>query len=556
MTPTTASIEPQDPVDVLIVGGGLAGLTLALQLRSQHPALRIRVLERRAHPAPEAAFKIGESTVEVAGHYLANVLGLREHLDREQIVKFGFRFFFSEGRSDFDRCVELGTSRALPTGSWQIDRGRFENFLGQRALEQGIDFRTQATVRKIELLNEHSEISAAEGEHSTHRVSWDQDGSRLRCSARWVIDAAGRAGVLKKQLGLQQDNDHHAHAIWFRVAERLTPDLWSNDPQWRQRCSPADRWRSTNHLVGDGYWAWMIPLSSGSHSVGIVFDDASHPLSSMNTFDRAMDWLGEHQPKLAETLEPLRDKIQDFAFFRNFSYGCKQVFSPQRWAMTGEAGLFLDPFYSPGSDFIAIANTYIASLIAKDLAGEEWQPYVGVYEQLYFSFYESTLAMYQKQYPLFGDPQVLPLKILWDYSYYWGVLAALFFAGRIADLSMIARLKPELAEAKALNLEAQALLRRWGELNRLAGKKVDDGGFLDQASIDWFAALNGGLQDKLDKVAFRERIRSNVARLRALKVELQQAAGAIYPELAGTASGISTEIEASEPLLSKKWLAA
>ena len=52
-------------------------------------------------------------------------------------------------------------------------------------------------------------------------------------------------------------------------------------------------------------------------------------------------------------------------FLRDFSYGCKQVFSADRWALTGEAGMFLDPFYSPGSDFIAIGNTYICDLVAQ-----------------------------------------------------------------------------------------------------------------------------------------------------------------------------------------------
>ena len=38
--------------DVTILGGGLAGLTLAIQLRNRFPRLDVRVLERRKHPVP------------------------------------------------------------------------------------------------------------------------------------------------------------------------------------------------------------------------------------------------------------------------------------------------------------------------------------------------------------------------------------------------------------------------------------------------------------------------------------------------------------------------
>ena len=34
-----------------------------------------------AHPVREAAFKVGESTVEIGAHYFADVLGFREHLE-------------------------------------------------------------------------------------------------------------------------------------------------------------------------------------------------------------------------------------------------------------------------------------------------------------------------------------------------------------------------------------------------------------------------------------------------------------------------------------------
>ena len=50
---------------VLVMGGGLAGLCLALQLRQRFAALDIVVLERRRHPVPLSAHKVGESTVEI-----------------------------------------------------------------------------------------------------------------------------------------------------------------------------------------------------------------------------------------------------------------------------------------------------------------------------------------------------------------------------------------------------------------------------------------------------------------------------------------------------------
>lgn len=389
--------------DVVITGGGLAGLSLALQLRQRDPALEITVLERRAHPVREAAFKVGESTVEIGAHYFAEVLGLREHLETEQIRKFGFRFFFSDKREDIDRCTELGVSQILPTPSWQIDRGRFENFLGERARAQGITFVNSCSVKGVDLSDDQAD----------HAVRYERAGEAGTLSARWVVDASGRAGLLKRKLGLAQDNAHDANAVWWRVEGLIDPNGWSQDSSWLQRCTPPDRWRSTNHMCGPGYWFWLIPLSSGAHSLGIVCDASMHPLDTMNTHDKAMTWLRTHQPQVAATLDKADYRLQDFLFLRNFSYGCKQVFSPQRWALTGEAGLFLDPFYSPGSDFIAISNTYICELIGRDRAGRSLSPYVELYQQLYFSFYENTLTLYQDQYALFGDAQVMPVKVIW-----------------------------------------------------------------------------------------------------------------------------------------------
>ena len=508
--------------DVVIMGGGLAGLTLALQLKRQFGDIDVLVLERRGHPVPHATHKVGESSVEIGAHYFDTVLGLKPHLQGEQLRKFGFRFFFSEGRRDIDQVTEVGASRYMSVPSYQIDRGIFENYLAEEAARRGVKFVDHAMVRRLDL---------ADDAHTPHRLSWTQDGATHTIEARWVIDACGRAGIIKRKLGLAEPNAHDVNAVWFRIGQRITLDAWSDDPQWRERCDPQARWLSTNHLVGAGYWVWLIPLASGSHSVGIVADPKYHPLETIDTFNKAMDWLRTYQPRLFDELDGQRDRLQDFAFFRKFSYGCKQVFSGDRWALTGEAGLFLDPFYSPGSDVIAIGNPYICDLIAHDRAGHSVAARAQLYDQIYHSFYESTLALYQDQYGLFGDPEVLPVKVIWDYTYYWAVLSRLFFHDRLTDLALLGRVKDEMQQCQQLNVAVQAFLRAWSQVSEKHNPAV----MLDQSALPWFAELNRSLNDTLDDEAFVERMRAALDQLRGLAGEIVERARRNHPDLAADA---------------------
>ena len=168
------------------------------------------------------------------------------------------------------------------------------------------------------------------------------------------------------------------------------------------------------------------------------------------------------------------------------------------------------------------ANREIAAelrVVARDRAGRPLAAYAQLFDQIFHSFYESTLALYRDQYPIFGDPEVLPVKVIWDYTYYWGVLAQFFFQRRLADLASLSVLRAELGHCQALNLEVQGLLRAWSA-SRPGAAVANPPVMLDQAELPWFAELNRSLLDRLDDAAFRDRIRFLTQQMRVLATEI------------------------------------
>ena len=320
--------------------------------------MRVLVLEKRLHPVREAAFKVGESSVEIGAHYFRSVLELEPVLRSQHLEKLGLRYFFPQGSNDdISRRTELGPPAFPIVPSFQLDRGRLENWLLASVRDSGVEVIDDCAVKRIEL------------KRGAHTVEFAGPGGSGSVQARWLVDASGRCGLIRRQLGLTRAVTHGANAAWFRVKERVKVDDWSEDPAWKARVPTGERWLSTNHLMGRGYWTWLIPLGSGSTSIGIVADDDLHPFSRINRYERAVDWLREFEPQCARVVESLEDRLEDFLALKHFAHGCQRVISPDGWSLVGEAGVFTDPFYSPGSDFIAIGNDLTTDLIDPDGRG-------------------------------------------------------------------------------------------------------------------------------------------------------------------------------------------
>ncbi len=487
------------PYDVVILGGGLAGLTLARQLQREAPDVTLLVAEKRQHPVPEAAFKVGESSVEIGAHYFGVVLGLEPHLRSQQLEKLGLRYFFPhEGNRDVTRRVELGPPKYPPVPSFQLDRGRLENYLLASLREEGVEVHDACAVRGVTLGK------------AFHEVELESAGARRTVRARWIADASGRAGIIRRQLGLTRTSTHRANACWWRVKSRVDIDDWSSDPAWKARVPSGERWHSTNHLMGRGYWVWLIPLGSGSTSIGIVGDADLHPYSRLNRYDRAIDWLREHEPQCAEIVEPYADRLEDFLALKHYAHGCERVFSPDRWALVGEAGVFTDPFYSPGSDFIAMGNDCAADLITRTARGEDVTERVEAFNTTYLHLFDAFIRVYDGQYPLMGNAQVMTAKAAWDNSAYWAITALLYFQRRYRRPEFIASIEPLMRRFFVLHARMQQFLRAWD----VADARVYADDFTNVVSVDILRELQASLAGPMmEDDALRARLERNFALL-------------------------------------------
>ena len=438
--------------DVAIIGGGVAALTLALELRRTRPDTRLLIIEPHAHPVPEITHTVGESTVEIAAQYLRDRLELADHLNTSQLRKMGLRMFFShDGNADIAQRMELGSSSFTPQVTYQIDRARLENELNRRCLSDGVEI-TSGRVTAVEF--------GTGGQPHTVLV---QHGETTRStSARWVVDASGRNRALPRQLDLKRTNEHHCNAVWLRVATEIDIGQWSDDPGWQARLVEGDRAMSTNHLMGEGYWVWLIRLASGATSVGIVADPAFHPFSDFNTLAKARSWLIEHEPQCAAVLAQHEHLIKDFRVMKKYSHGATKVYDAQsRWCLTGDAGVFLDPLYSSGLDLVAIGNGLITDIITRELDGENVVARSGINDSLFRSLTEMWLNIYCNQYKLMGSPAVMTAKVIWDIAFYWGFLGLMYSNGRFVSVADDPGVVPHLEGLIELSNRMQRFFGEW-----------------------------------------------------------------------------------------------
>jgi flavin-dependent dehydrogenase len=445
--------EPPLHYDVVILGAGLAGLTLARHLGVTSDK-RVLVLERRAEVPPREQ-KYGEATVQLSAYYFGKVLEMEEHLIHQQLTKYNLRFHWkTAGKSNdaLEHYSQAYIRKLSNIHTYQLDRNSLE----------------AALLRKLEACPRHqikkpvTDIDVDLVPAGPHRVAFTgSDGTRREVTAGWVVDATGRGRLLAKRMGLTRKNGirHGAYFMWIDGnldIEQLT-DLTARE----RRLSPDRRTLghtpfqlATNHFCGEGLWFWVIPLHDDKTSLGLVFDRERVRAQDVTSPEKLTEWVCREFPLFARDL-PQR-KVLYATGLLDFSHGCARTISEERWAMSGEAGRFLDPLYSPGSDFIAIHNTLIVDAILGD--AERLPDRCRRAEQLMRALYEGFVPSFTESYDLLGDAEAYAMKYTWELAVYFGFYVFPFLNDLLTEPRFFAAYVKRFSRLGQLNRDLQQYL--------------------------------------------------------------------------------------------------
>jgi flavin-dependent dehydrogenase len=402
--------------DVVIVGGAFSGAATALMLKRKHPAARVLIVEKAA----EFDRKVGESTTEVSSAYMTRILGLSNYLGHHHLVKQGLRMWFSNDQQQrFDDCVEIGARYQARLPTFQVDRSTLDSHMLDSAVEAGCDLRRPAKVMRIDL-------DGANGQ--TIRLTSDSGEEDFRC--RWVVDASGRAAVLGRKLGhFRANKEHPINAVWARFSGVKDWDSY----EWRERfpdyanaCRTSRSW-ATNHLMGNGWWCWIIPLRGGDVSAGLVYDSRIFQLGEgASLSERLRNHLLTH-PVGREIFGHAKIIEGDVHAFSALPYSNEQVCG-DGWATVGDAAGFIDPLYSPGLDFCSYTSYYVADMLAANLAGEDTSERIRYYNAQYPVTYRLWFeTLYKDKYFYMGDAELMSAALLLDVgSYFVGLVTPIY----------------------------------------------------------------------------------------------------------------------------------
>jgi flavin-dependent dehydrogenase len=255
----------------------------------------------------------------------------------EKFLRAGFMKKF--GGEIIGACSENGTKfyfkdgyRSQTDHAYQVTRGDFDKVLLDHAVECSAEVHEETSVSRIEFSEDVVELG----------INLNRSSRTIR--ARYVIDASGRTSVLGRQFKIKKTYDHLQKLSIFA----------HYDGVWR-----ADGIDGTLTVLIRALdrWFWLIPLTAGRTSVGVVLDSEIFRESKLSAEDFLEQALAE-QPTIAKRMANAQ-RVSQVYVEADFSYRSARLYG-DRWLLAGDAAGFIDPIFSSGV-FLAVFSGELAA---------------------------------------------------------------------------------------------------------------------------------------------------------------------------------------------------
>lgn len=405
-SPDTSS--PATDYDVVIFGGAFSGSALGLLLKRARPETRVLIVEK----SEVFDRKVGESTSEVAGCFLTRVLGLSHYLSCEHFQKHGLRMWFTTPDNDCPNCcAEIGpnTQARLPT--FQLDRAKLDLHLLEMAEKEGCTVIRPATIKSFELNGAGKNV-----------IVLKHNGETRTLTAGWVADCSGKATLVARQRGTWRKLESHpVHSMWVRFSNVLSLD--THEARIMAPClkdgPSVARASATNHLMGRGWWSWIIPLSNGDFSAGVTWDERLFTPPSEGPVGERVKRHLTSQPIGKLMFQDAAPLENDARIYKYLPYYSTEVCG-DGWILAGDAAGFMDPLYSQGLDYCAHATYAAHKILLKALNGECVKMALDHHNMIYPQSYQRWYnALYKNKYQYLGDADLMHAAFLMDIATYF-----------------------------------------------------------------------------------------------------------------------------------------
>lgn len=311
--------------DVIIIGGGPGGSMAATILAKQ--GLDVAIIEREEFPR----FHIGESLLP-ASMPLFKETGFYDVLNSgKYITKCGARFIDYRNEDEVYFGFAEGLNPEIPT-AFEVERAEFDKDILAFAVKSGAKLYQPENVLEIDMA---------------------KDGVRLqtdkhRFEAAYLMDVSGRDSIIGKRLKMRKVNADLNNVAVFAHYEGV------------KRRPGMDEGDITIGLLPSRAWTWIIPFKGNVTSVGVV---ASAQFAGNPNLE---EYLNENLLK-SETIKGfMKDsrRVSEFRSIGNYSHTCERFYG-ERWILSGDAAMFLDPIFSSGVHMSISSSKFAAETILR-----------------------------------------------------------------------------------------------------------------------------------------------------------------------------------------------